>query len=196
GLSIRAAARLPSTLACRPQAHYIVHDPPHHRRAAHGDGSPFALWRPSSGPQSLPIDPEMFGTKAPRTSRDGQHPTFQTVPPRPPLSLFSSWIARLVCSICHTRRADTRAATSRFARSCKRTSAATRGKKAHFFVKLSQRKRDGRASLELLTGAACAVARVDVPPNSAPLTRGFFACGEHSGRHHYPSTQWLGDVLG
>src|SRR5262249_45584049 len=57
---------------------------------------------------SLPIDPEMFGTKAPRTSRDGQHPTFQTVPPRPPLPLFSSWIARLVCSICHTRRADTR----------------------------------------------------------------------------------------
>src|SRR5260221_6739820 len=31
---------------------------------------PSPLWRLRSGPQSQPIDPEMFGTQAPRTSRD------------------------------------------------------------------------------------------------------------------------------
>src|SRR5215472_16983760 len=34
----------------------------------------FALGRLRSGPQSQPIDPEMSGTNAPQTSRDGQHP--------------------------------------------------------------------------------------------------------------------------
>src|SRR5262249_8464678 len=55
-----------------------------------------------SGPQSQPIDPEMFGTKAPRTSRNGQHPTFQTVPAATALSFPPSWISSEVCSACHT----------------------------------------------------------------------------------------------
>src|SRR6516162_4736921 len=58
---------------------------PHHRlskstssaRERHGLFRAGAL---RSGPQSQPIDPEMSGTKAPRTCRDSQHPTFQTVP--------------------------------------------------------------------------------------------------------------------
>src|SRR6516165_739248 len=41
-----------------------------------------------AGPQSQPVDPEMFGTKAPRTSRNGQHPTFQTVPAATALSFL------------------------------------------------------------------------------------------------------------
>jgi len=34
------------------------------------------------------LSPEMFGTKAPRTSRNGQHPTFQTVPAATALSFL------------------------------------------------------------------------------------------------------------
>ena len=59
-----------------------------------------------AGPQSQPIDPEMFGTKAPRTSRNGQHPTFQTVPAATALSFLPCWISSEVCSGCHTRHAD------------------------------------------------------------------------------------------
>jgi hypothetical protein len=65
-----------------------------------------ALWRLRSGPQSQPIDPEMFGTKAPRTSRDGQHSTFQTVPAAAAPFFLPSWIPSELCSVCHTRHAD------------------------------------------------------------------------------------------
>jgi hypothetical protein len=65
------------------------------------------LWRLRSGPQSQPIDPEMFRTQAPRTFRDGQHPTFQTVPAATAFSFFSPQIPPTVCSVCHTRHADT-----------------------------------------------------------------------------------------
>jgi hypothetical protein len=46
-----------------------------------GNGTAFsALGHLRSGPQSQPIDPEMFGTKTPPNIRDNQHPTFQMVP--------------------------------------------------------------------------------------------------------------------
>ena len=45
-------------------------------------------------------------TKAPRTSRNGQHPTFQTVPAATALSFLPCWISSEVCSGCHTRHAD------------------------------------------------------------------------------------------
>src|SRR6516164_7928726 len=45
-------------------------------------------------------------TKAPRTSRNGQHPTIQTVPAATALSFLPSWISSEVCSGCHTRHAD------------------------------------------------------------------------------------------
>ena len=67
---------------------------------------PSPLRRLRSGPQSLPIDPEMFGTKAPRTSRDGQHPTFQTVPTATALFFLPPQIPPTVCSVGHTCHAD------------------------------------------------------------------------------------------
>src|SRR5215467_7439471 len=65
---------------------------------------PVPLWRLRSGPQSLPIDPEML---APRTSRDGEHLTFQTVPAGTALSFLPVKIPPTVCSVCHTRHTDT-----------------------------------------------------------------------------------------
>src|SRR2546426_10567288 len=59
------------------------------------------------GGAPLTIDPEMFRTQAPRTFRDGQHPTFQTVPAATAFSFFSPQIPPTVCSVCHTRHADT-----------------------------------------------------------------------------------------
>ncbi len=63
---------------------------------------------PSCGPQSLPIDPEYSELKAPRTSRDGQHTTFQTVPAATAPSFLPSWIPPAVCSVLphSSRHAD------------------------------------------------------------------------------------------
>jgi hypothetical protein len=58
-----------------------------------------------SGPQSQPIDPEMFGTKTPRTFGTTNIQPFRWFPPRLPLSFFPSWIPPAVCSVCHSRRA-------------------------------------------------------------------------------------------
>src|SRR5215831_13137048 len=66
-----------------------------------------ALWRAFVAARSRsPSIQKCSETKAPRTSRNGQHPTFQTVPAATALSFLPSWISSEVCSGCHTRHAD------------------------------------------------------------------------------------------
>src|SRR5262249_57111266 len=72
-----------------------------------GPPRPSPLRHLRSGPQSLPIDPECSEPKAPQTSRDGQHPTFQTVPAATALFFLPPQIPPTVCSVSHTGHADT-----------------------------------------------------------------------------------------
>src|SRR5262249_13536573 len=73
-----------------------------------GTTRPFPRCGARSGPQSQSIDPEMFGTKAPRTSRDCQHPTFQTVPAATPLSWISSEMCPFATLVIRIRRSSER----------------------------------------------------------------------------------------
>jgi hypothetical protein len=64
----------------------------------------FCAVAPSSGPQSLPIDPEMFGTKSPpnipgRLTSNLSDSSAATAP-----FFTSPWIPSAVCSVCHTRQ--------------------------------------------------------------------------------------------